>query len=528
MKIGQKIFTKGKDWMMMLSKIQAFMLNNGMIEEGDRVVVGVSGGADSVCLLHALVRLYAGKAVFVVAHVNHGIRGAEADRDEQFTAGLCRGLGVEFYPFHYDVRKLAGELGISEEEAGRKVRYEAFLTVCLEQKCNKIAVAHNKNDNAETVLFHLFRGTGLKGLSGIEPSRRIAMGQETITLIRPLLCVERKEIEEYLNSEGVSYQVDSTNLTEDYTRNRIRNRILSYAIEEINSGAVGNIHETAGKIAEAWALIDNMVQERYHQLVRLENGQYLLSITELSKEPKILQKGILRKVFEQLAGHLKDLETKHVEAALSLVEKQVGKRLHLPYGILAERGYEEILLYRGTTSDINDGIDQTVQGNDEPSTLMSAEGPSGYAPVKAVRDVLVKLPPMTLKIPGVTVIPQIGKIFETEITEYEKNDPIPKSSCMKWFDYDKIENAVVLRNRTEGDYIQINASGGRKKLKDYFIDHKIPQKQRDIKLLITDGSHVMWIPGEGERMSEKYKVDLSTKKVLLMKMIDMEEDKDDR
>jgi tRNA(Ile)-lysidine synthase len=135
--------------------------------------------------------------------------------------------------------------------------------------------------------------------------------------------------------------------------------------------------------------------------------------------------------------------------------------------------------------------------------------------------------PILMKIPGHTIITQKRKIFETNIIKYEKNEPIPKSSCVKWFDYDKIENAVVIRNRKEGDVIQINASGGRKKLKDYFIDQKIPQKQRDSQLLITDGNHVMWIPGDGERMSEKYKVDAATKNVLLMKMFDLEEEKYD-
>jgi tRNA(Ile)-lysidine synthase len=496
--LAEKQLTKGKDRTTMLDKILDFVNANHMIEQGDRVVVGVSGGADSVCLLYALLKLYQNKKVtFHVVHVNHGIRGTEADRDELFVSEVCKSMGVTCRVYSEDVRTLAKELGISEEEAGRNVRYEAFIRECYQRQCNKIAVAHNKNDNAETFLFNLFRGTGIKGLTGIGPSRAISGETGDITLIRPLLCVERKEIEAYLRTEGISYIVDSTNLTEDYSRNKIRNRILAYAVGEINAGSISNINETAGKLTEAWEYIDNQVSQRFAELVRQENGEYSFTVSSFLKEPLILQKGILRKILEKLAGHLKDLETKHVEALLSLTDKQVGRRISLPYGILAERCYEDIRLFRA-----------------EGCALDSSE--------------FVPMEPVTATIPGLTIITQKRKIFETKLLKYEKNEPIPKSSCMKWFDYDKIENAVVIRNRREGDYIQINSSGGHKKLKDYFIDQKIPQKLRDSRLLVADGNHIMWIPGDGERMSEKYKVDPTTQNVLLMKMINLEENEDDR
>ncbi len=482
----------------MLRKVLNYATVNHMVEQGDRIVVGVSGGADSVCLLHALLKLYREEGVtLLVVHINHGIRGEEADRDEQFVKMLCLQYNVEFFSYSYQVRKLAFELGLSEEEAGRRVRYEAFLQVCQQQKCNKIAVAHNKNDNAETVLFHLFRGTGMKGLSGIVPSRVIPSESGNITLIRPLLCVERKEIEEFLKQEDIGYQTDSTNLTEDYSRNKIRNRILAYAMEEINAGAVGNIHETAGKLSEAWEYIEGQIKFRFEALVRQKKESYSFLVSDFVKEPAVLQKGILRKILENLTGNLKDLETKHVDGILSLLDKQVGRYVNLPYNIIAEREYEEVVIF----------INKELIGKDTDSKPMEA---------------------LKITIPGLTFIPQIRKVIKTEIINHEKNDPIPKSSCVKWFDYDKIENAVEMRNRNEGDYIQINALGGRKKLKDYFIDQKIPQKLRDSQILITDGNHVIWIPGDGERMSEKYKIEPSTTKVLLMKMIDLEEIEDDR
>jgi tRNA(Ile)-lysidine synthase len=482
----------------MLDKAWNFIKTNTLVEKGDRIVVGISGGADSVCLLYVLGKLSKEQELTLIAvHINHGIRGAEADRDEHFVKELCGRLGVEFHGYHYDVKKLSKEEGLSEEEAGRKVRYQAFLEICRERKCNKIAIAHNKNDNAETVLFHLFRGSGIKGLSGIEPKRVITTDFGDITLIRPLLIVERREIESFLNQEGIRYQTDSTNLTEKYSRNKIRRRILAYAVKEINLGAVSNIYEAATQLREIGEFVKHSIDTEYQTLVKQEKEGYRIHIKEMLTEPVVIQKGVIRLVLEKLAGKQKDLEAKHVEAVLALCGKQVGRYVHLPYNMIAFREYTDIRLYMESTS---------------PEQIEEIDWKKTYH----------------IDIPGRILLPGLNKILETEIISIKKDDPVPKSSCVKWFDYDKIENAVEIRTRREGDYIQINRFGGRKKIKDYFIDRKIPRNVRDSQILITDGSHVMWIPGDGERMSEKYKVDETTANVLLMRLCDLEEKEDDR
>lgn len=477
----------------MIQRAWDYIKLNNMIEKGDRIVVGVSGGADSVCLLHVLNQVCKEMQVkLIVVHINHGIRGEEATRDENFVKELCELLSIEFESHYYPVREMARELGISEEEAGRKVRYEAFLETCQQKGCNKIAIAHNKNDNAETILFHLFRGTGMKGMIGIEPRRRIENEDGEVTIIRPLLFAQRYEIEEYLNKKNVRYLTDSTNLSEDYTRNKIRNRILSYAVTQINTGSVNNIGETAQQLKEALQYIEKNTQRRFHEMVHQDNDSYVIGITDLLNEDIVIQKGIVLKILELAAGKRKDLESKHVASVLSLAKKQVGRCVHLPYNLIGERDYHTIRIYHNNKS---------VGDHNEIEHFNSR----------------------ILEIPGRIIIPEVGKVLETVLLSYKKEEPIPKSSCIKWFDYDKIENAVEIRTRREGDFLQVNALGGRKKLKDYFIDHKIPKKLRDSQLLITDGNHVMWIPGIGERMSEKYKVDGTTKKVLLMKMIDLED-----
>ncbi|MDF2944789.1 MAG: hypothetical protein K0S01_3647 [Herbinix sp.] len=490
--------TMDKDGNGMIRKAWDYMKKYNMLEKGDGIVIGVSGGADSVCLLYVLKELCGEKGVtLTVVHINHGIRGKEAKRDEDFVEGLCRKLGIELFKYHYEVKKIAKKEGLSEEEAGRKVRYEAFLKVCRLRKCNKIAIAHNKNDSAETVLFNLFRGTGIKGLTGIDPNRVITTEYGDITVIRPLLCMERKEIEEYLKQEGIIYVTDSTNLTEDYTRNKIRNMVLTYVTKEINLGAVANINEAASQLKETWEFVYDHIERRYQELVRSTDQVYHIAVNDFLAEPVIIQKGLIKRIMENLAGNRKDLEAKHVEAVLTLLDKQVGRYVNLPYCMIAEREYNDIKLFCNK---------------------------------EIARDSVAKeqMVPIEISVPGRVFIPLNRKILETKLINYKNSEPIPKSSCAMWFDYDKIENAVEIRTRKEGDYIQINGSGGNKKLKDYFIDHKIPQKLRDNQILIVDGSHVMWIPGDGERMSEKYKVDESTTKVLLMKMIDLEENEDER
>ena len=477
----------------MLNKIAENIKQFHMIKKGDRIVVGVSGGADSVCLLSVLQKLYGSKDISLfVVHINHGLRGTEADEDEAFVKELCNRMKVECFSYSFNVKQIAASQGISEEEAGRNVRYQSFLEVCHSQKCNKIAVAHNKNDNAETFLFHLFRGSGLKGLSGIAPIRQLSSDKEEITVIRPLNCVERSEIENYLKEERLLYRTDSTNRTDDYTRNKIRNRILTYAKTEINQNAVNNIYETAGRLREAQEFIEEQVKLSYRNCVIEGEIEFRLKLKEFQETVAILQKGIVRNAFEKLVGNLKDLESKHIDAVLTLLQKQVGRSVHLPYGMVAERGYEEILIYHKQ--------DKCIETNNKEAIC-----------------------PQKLLIPGSMDLKSQGKRIITEIISYQKNTVIPKNSCIKWFDYDKIENAVEVRGRKEGDFIQINTLGGRKKLKDYFIDHKIPKQHRDFLVLIADGNHIMWIIGYGDRMSEKYKVDETTTKILLIKMIDLEE-----
>lgn len=479
----------------MLQKVSNYIRERHLIEAGDKIVIGVSGGADSVCLLYVLHELYREQEItLIVVHVNHGIRGEAAERDEEFVRSLANKLGMDFYAFHYDIHRIAEEAGLTEEEAGRNVRYESFLEICNRFQCNKIGIAHNKNDNAETVLFHLFRGSGIRGLSGIDPARKIRneTGEE-IMIIRPLLSVERQEIEAYLEHREIPYCIDQTNLEDNYSRNKLRNRVLTYVTNEINANAIHHLNEASEKLAEIDRYIEKQVTKQMEELVKQGIDGYQILVEDLMKVDIVIRKGILLKIIEKLAGSRKDIGTKHLEEVLSLLDRQVGKRVMLPYGIRAVREYEVLRLF----------VDS---GEQEELGVFSER---------------------VLCIPGITFLKEKGIAIQTRVIPYEAGIFIHKNSCKKWIDYDRIENAVTVRTRKMGDYFEVNSQGGNKKLKDYFIDHKIPQKDRDGILLIADGSHILWILSDG-RMSEKYKINDDTQNILELKIINTEEKDNDR
>lgn len=495
----------------MINKIKQYISKYNMLEKGDQIIVGVSGGADSVCLFHVLTELSEsyGLTLFVI-HVNHGIRGEEADRDEEFVRSLCKERGVSFTAVCKDIPLMAKTQGLSLEEAGRISRYEVFNQYLNAYKCNKIAIAHNKNDNAETILFNLFRGSALTGLTGINPVRD--------NIIRPLLCLERQEIEAYLSNRSADYLNDSTNFTLDYTRNKIRHGILKNAAE-VNKQAVGHISGAGDSLMEIEAFVQKMTLKAMDRVLVSGNnakrnvfpeedmnshdnntelkeaspqGQVQLLTEELLKEDIVIQKELVRKALSFLSGSLKDLEAVHVAAVLDLVSKQTGKRVNLPYGITAAKEYNHISFVRDKR--ISSSIDSSPPENELEQVL---------------------------NIPGRTSLPDREICLITEVLNYKKNMIIPQNLYTKWFDYDKIKDTVLIRKRKQGDYLCIDAKGGTKKLKAYFIDEKVPRQIRDVQPLLADGSHIIWVIGG--RISEAYKVDENTKRILQIKLTEEKE-----
>ena len=466
------------------NRVLEYCKKHKLLNMGDHIVVGVSGGADSVCLLFVLLALQKEYDLSLhVVHVNHGIR-PEAMEDAAYVEGLCQEKSLPFTCVCRDIPSEAKALGCSEEEAGRKARYEIFETLLQKEGATKIAVAHNANDRAETMLFHMFRGTGLTGLSSIKPMRQ--------QVIRPILCLERLEVEAYLKSLGVAYCHDKTNDSDDYTRNKIRHHILPFVTSEIVEGAVGNMVRTADILTETENYIEEQVKQAkekcVHKIPLAEaEGQegFRLDCEEYQRLHGVIQKRLLLTLLKEVSPMHRDIGAVHVEAVHDLFVQEGNRQVHLPYGIRGSREYEAVILERSIAN--NEPSEVAVAVDDLPET--------GNAVVRREDGVFFL---RLLEVPAGTL----------------KCEDIPQNQYTKWFDYDKIKECLVIRYRQTGDYLCTGSGGNlhHKKIKDYMIDEKIPGRLRDRISLPTDGAHVLWVPGY--RISEYYKVDSSTKRIL--------------
>lgn len=478
-----------------------------MISEGDHVIVGVSGGADSVCLL-ALLREYRQNCWFSlsVVHVEHGIRGADSLSDAAFVEELCREWNLPCFVEHVDVRRRAAREGLTLEEAGRQARYEIFETYRSRLGANRIAVAHNQNDQAETVLLNLARGSGLKGLGGIRPVRG--------RIIRPLLFASREEIEGWLGEQGLSYCTDLTNLEPDYTRNVLRLEILPRLEAEVNRETIRHMAQGALHLQKAEEYVRRQAGKVYGDCVsgagarnsqnkcgqnrcnQGEIGAERTWIRRISLKPflaaeELMQEYVLRMCVEELLCHrgLKDYTAAHIEQLKRLSVMDCGKRMDFPGGLKAVRQREELVIYV----------------EEKPGKNSEAEGNS---------------PSVCVPIPEDGVYEVNNYKFCVEYQYGTENQVIPEKTYTKWLAYDTIKGKVCLRTRQTGDYLIINREGGKKKLKDYLIDQKIPREERDQVLLVAEGSHILWVVGW--RISEDAKVTGDTEKRLKIQMM-MEE-----
>lgn len=460
----------------MLDKIEQYMLDNHMPVRNGHVIVGVSGGADSMCLLFVMLSLRSRLNMTVTAvHIHHGLRGAEADADEAFTKAFCQVQDIECVIFRTDIRAMAHREKLTEEEAGRKYRYMCFEQVRAQKHAACIAVAHHQDDQAETVLFNLARGSGLAGLSGIAPVRD--------KIIRPLLCLNRREIEALLEENHIDFCTDRTNFDTNYTRNKIRHQVLPFFTEEINSETVAHISKTAVNVRAVLEYIRQQAEEAL-SCVSLQNQPQTLQCRLFLQHPEIIQKEMLRSWLDRHTGSLKDITEKHIEAIIDLAKNQSGRRIHLPYGWIAVRSGEGMTL-------------KYVKEN---------------APQKAsTEEIEISQMPCEIEIePGMTLTFDFLSLNEEK---NEENLIIPENACTKWMDYDKIKGSLKIRHRQSSDVISIR--GGRhKKLRRVMIDDKIPEDIRNKLWLLADGNDILCILGG--RMGEDYKVTKDTRTILIV------------
>lgn len=466
----------------MLEKFRDWFKYHNVLQQGDRIVTGVSGGADSVCLLCLLAELRREYDLTLYAvHVHHGIRGPEADRDAAFVEALCERLGVTCRVVYRDVPALAAAEHRSEEEMGRRVRYQVLEECRREWDCRWIAVAHNREDQAETVLWNLCRGTGLAGLAGIAPVRD--------RIIRPLLSIRRREIEEWLAERGQPYCTDRTNEEDEYTRNRIRHHVLPLLEESVNRQTVEHIAEAAERLQSIREYLEEQVRRQLAQIDTTADGRSLWRAETYHACAAALQPDVILGWCKQVSGRAADFGAEHVRTVAALFDGQVGREAHLPHGLLARRTYEGVVLVCRSDNQTDTTV---VDEREKPEISMEI---------------------WDLEEEG----SRIQTVSQREITFLGgKIVKIPESGCVKWFDYDKIKNTLVVRTREPGDRLVIHPDGTTKKLKNYWIDRKVPQEERDGRWLLAAGSEILWILGD--RTGEGCRIDGSTRRILKVQL----------
>lgn len=437
----------------MYAKVKQTVFSNNLITSGASVGIAVSGGMDSMALLHVLKKM-SEEVGFKIAclHFEHGIRGEESLNDLEFVRSYAEEHNI---PFYFEHGNLAGIS--NQEEAARRARYAFFDKISTLHKLNSVAVAHHMDDQAETVLLNLVRGSGVKGLSGMSVKREP-------NIIRPLLNVSRSDIEEYVLKNNIPYVVDKTNFCTDYSRNYIRNVIIP-ELKKLNPSVSTTISRTAQMLFEADTMLESYTDELFLKCASFDGKRAVIDIQKLSafKKPEIMQ--VLKKSIYFFAS--KDIERVHVERAYEIMNCDTGASAMLKNSVCAERSYNNLIIYN-------------------------------------------KLPAKEWEIPfdfcTKTQLPDGVLLCE----KVEKTEAVFNKSRVQYVNGDALKGAVI-RTRKNGDKI-LSFGGGTKKLKDVLINAKIERAEREKMPIIAVENEVLWAIGAA--LSEKLRVTNETKNIL--------------
>lgn len=454
-----------------------------LIEEGSTVVIGVSGGADSVCLLY-LMNEYSQQENFkcIAVHFNHMIRGERADLDELYVKTLCTQMGVKCMVAKANVPELAARAGLSEEETGRILRYKAFAKAA-KAVSGVIAVAHHKDDNAETILMNLVRGSNIKGISGMKSM----VDFEGCVIARPLLNCTHEEIMEFLNERGMDFMEDESNYDYAYTRNRIRGVILP-ELKKVNPKATEHIVQAAEELEKIEAYLAVKTEEVFDDVVSEEDGEILINVEQLMALNEVFQSRVLYAAIGKAAGELKDISKAHVDELLDLCNKQSGKRIDLPYDLNAVKQYEYVIIRSNAADEGVNDIAIELDISEESLFETSCES----------------------RLEDGTVI----TLLLLPVNDENRRALTQKNEYTKAFDYDTIKGTIILGKKASGDVIALKE--GSKSLKKFFIDEKIPAEDRKDILVLKDEERVLWVVGY--RIGENFKITENTKRALLVKI----------
>jgi tRNA(Ile)-lysidine synthase len=473
-KVGGDAFSPGEGICLNIEDVfHKTIVENRMLQSGDGIVVGFSGGPDSTALLHLLYKYRDYYNIrLMAAHLNHRFRPGDAEQDAEYAESFCRERGIPCIIECMDVPCMAAQEGLSPEQAGRKARYDLFNRVMQEHGFNKIAVAHNRDDQVETVLMRLIRGAGVEGLGGIKPVRG--------NIIRPLLQVPRAMIEEYCQQNTLNPVTDKTNFSSLYFRNRIRLELLPCLRDKYNNNIDRAVLGMARILSTENDFLAAVSREKFNELAKDSGaGRLEFSVHALSKLHTAVLWRVLRLAAEHVLGDLSNLELVHIEQMCALIGKcATGKKLYLPRGLTAGIEYGRFFIAVGHKA--RNRIHKTYR----------------------------------LCVPGCTSIYEVGGVMEVQvldIKEYNRQREISNSNRV-FLDFTKTGRNLIVTGRKEGDRFIPLGMKGTKKIKDYFIDAKVPRDKRDMVPIVRNDRDIVWVVGH--RIDERYKMGRDTRQVI--------------
>jgi tRNA(Ile)-lysidine synthase len=457
----------------MEQSIHKLIQRASLLQKKDRVLVAVSGGPDSMALLHWLIA-HQGlwELELMAVHLNHGFRGAEADADQVYVETVCASWDVPCLTKKLDVNRYAKENQLSKQVAARECRYSFFDEVAEGYHMNKLAMAHHGDDQIETVLMRLVRGAGLSGLSGIPVQRQTSQ----YTIIRPLMGVSKAQVEEYCRQMKIEPRLDQSNLKDDYIRNKLRHHVLPY-LQELNPNIHQVIHEVTETLREEDSFLEDLAEKSLKQVIESESWNRIsmnLPIFQTIALP--LQRRVILLILNYLIQSHSHWSKVHIDLIIQLIRTEYGsKQIHLPHGITVVREYDHVYILKDY---------MPSHQKDSYEYVIDKEGEIHLAD-HSIR--------MMIEINERNNSAYHEK--RPEKLDKETNGYALRRTDVAHFDAQTVSFPLVLRTRKPGDRIQPLGMEGYKKVKDIFIDEKVPPIERTQWPLLADQEGILWIPG---------------------------------